>query len=117
MSSSTVPLRASAGAPMDADLLAVLRTMLEQQRNFRIEQLVALARPGSPGRFGSAIPEVSSTLERGARAALQEVQQALWRMDEGRYGLCTGCGDPVTVARLEILPQAALCMGCERARR
>lgn len=94
---------------------AVLRGMLEQQRRFRLEQLTQLHRPGAPGPLGTADREIRTSLARGARAALHDVQSALWRMDEGRYGLCTDCEQPVGVERLEILPQVALCMSCQRA--
>jgi DnaK suppressor protein len=94
--------------------LAVLRGMLEQQRAFRVEQLAQLHRPGNPGPLGSTNHEVFASLAAGARAALRDVQKALWRMDEGAYGQCITCGEPLDLKRLEILPQAALCMPCQR---
>lgn len=41
---------------------------------------------------------------------LQEVQEALGRIAEGRYGVCTMCGEPIPEPRLEALPWAALCL-------
>lgn len=102
-------------SPLTDDDRASLRAMLEEQRAFRVEQLIALADPGTPGRYGSSHAEITTTLTRGARRALHDVQSALWRMDDGTYGDCTSCGRPVEAARLEILPQAALCMPCQRA--
>lgn len=94
--------------------LEQLRAMLEEQQDFRIEQLAALARPGAPGPLGSADTEISASLAAGARAALQDVRAALLRMADGSYGLCTLCGTSLGRERLEILPQAAMCMGCQR---
>jgi RNA polymerase-binding transcription factor DksA len=35
-------------------------------------------------------------------------------MDEGRYGVCTTCGDTIGLERLEILPATRLCLPCQR---
>ena len=48
---------------------------------------------------------------------LSEIDSALQRMDEGRYGLCTNCGSGIALGRLQVRPQAALCISCaERVR-
>lgn len=46
------------------------------------------------------------------RAACAAVRAALDRIADGTYGRCTGCGDPLLLERLEIIPQAELCMAC-----
>lgn len=94
--------------------LADLRDMLEEQRTFRIEQLSQLHLPWPHGPLSSTDPEIFRELVTGAREALREVQAALWRMDAGRYGQCVACEGPVEIERLEILPQTALCMACQR---
>ncbi len=43
------------------------------------------------------------------RETLKEIDQALTRMEEGTYGLCTVCGEPIPHERLEALPQAQTC--------
>lgn len=100
--------------PLTTDQLAVLRTMLEEQRAFRIDQLAQLHRPEPKGPLSSADPEIFRSLDAGARAALRDVQAALWRMDEGVYGACVECHDRIPIERLEILPQTALCLSCQR---
>ena len=95
--------------------LAVLRQMLEEQRTFRIDQLAQLHVPGPHGPLSSTIPEIFAELAAGARAALQDVQAALWRIEEGCYGRCTVCALPVGLDRLEVLPQVGLCLPCQRA--
>jgi RNA polymerase-binding transcription factor DksA len=49
-----------------------------------------------------------------AGEALRDIEDALARMDAGRYGSCVACGGPVEIERLEILPQVARCMACQR---
>lgn len=46
---------------------------------------------------------------------LSAVDAALGRLAQGRYGICTGCGEPVGTARLEASPEAALCLACQTA--
>jgi RNA polymerase-binding transcription factor DksA len=88
--------------------------MLEEQREFRLEQLAELHRPAPLGPLGSTDPEIVRSLLSGAREALRDIQAALWRMDEGGYGSCVACGGAVEAERLEILPQTARCMACQR---
>lgn len=95
--------------------LAQLRMMLEEQRDFRIEQLAALRRPYTRHRLGGGNREISVVLTVGARNALDEVSAALRRMDDGSYGRCLACGATIGIERLEVLPQTTLCMGCQRA--
>lgn len=44
---------------------------------------------------------------------LAAAQQALERMARGEYGWCTECGEAIGRARLTVLPEAALCVGCQ----
>ena len=46
---------------------------------------------------------------------LVKVQHALHKFDEGTYGLCDACGQPIDPARLEALPEASLCLSCKAA--
>jgi RNA polymerase-binding transcription factor len=43
---------------------------------------------------------------------VREIDTALVRLDEGTYGLCTSCGTPIPLTRLELVPWAALCVPC-----
>lgn len=43
---------------------------------------------------------------------LRKIQAALRRMDQGIYGLCLVCKEPIARRRLEALPEAELCSGC-----
>jgi RNA polymerase-binding transcription factor DksA len=53
--------------------------------------------------------EIDYTLEENSVNVLREVEAALGRIDDGSYGRCTGCGDPIEPERLEYLPWATLC--------
>lgn len=47
---------------------------------------------------------------------LNKVNEALARLDEGRYGFCFECGEEISEARLRALPFAVRCKDCEEAR-
>jgi DnaK suppressor protein len=55
-----------------------------------------------------------SLIERKARE-LQKVEQLLQRIQKDEeYGLCEECGNPIPPERLLIVPEAALCVPCQR---
>lgn len=43
---------------------------------------------------------------------LQQVNDALARIEDGTYGFCQMCGKPIPQARLEAIPEAELCLNC-----
>jgi RNA polymerase-binding transcription factor DksA len=43
-------------------------------------------------------------------AELTDVQRALQRLDDGTYGLCDACHEPIPDERLEAQPAARFCM-------
>ena len=47
------------------------------------------------------------------RALLTEIQQALERIENGTYGKCVNCGQPIPEKRLEAIPWAARDVKCE----
>jgi RNA polymerase-binding protein DksA len=48
-----------------------------------------------------------------ARAAVEEIDAALARIDAGTYGVCEKCGVAIPKERLKALPHAALCVQCK----
>ena len=105
-----------------------LRSHLESEQKRLLEewqQLKANVRPaevrreGSP--FGKREEEATESFELEKRLALEqqirdhlaEVEHALHKFEEGTYGLCDSCGQPIDPARLEALPQASLCVNCK----
>src|SRR6266508_4418588 len=58
--------------------------------------------------------EMASTLEENSTHVLAEIDAALVRIDEGTYGICQRCGNPIGEERLEALPWATLCIDCKR---
>jgi DnaK suppressor protein len=45
---------------------------------------------------------------------LQAIEEALYRMEKGGYGICRDCGDPISAARLEAIPWTRVCIECKQ---
>ena len=44
---------------------------------------------------------------------LQQIQQALLRIDLNEYGICRVCGEEIEAKRLEIVPTTRICVPCK----
>jgi RNA polymerase-binding transcription factor DksA len=45
-----------------------------------------------------------------------QIQEAMQRKSDGRYGICESCGRPISKERLKARPEAVFCIDCQRAR-
>jgi DnaK suppressor protein len=105
-----------------------LHQRLKDEREKLVRQLeqnrasapaVGEAKEGSP--YGKKEEGASEAFELEKRLALEkrlmgtlaEVEHALQKFEEGTYGVCDTCGQSVEVERLEVLPQANLCLNCK----
>ena len=106
----------------------LLWSRLENEQKRLVEELEQLQssarhveerREGSP--FGKREEEATESFELEKRLALEkqlkdrlaEVEHALHKFEDGTYGLCDNCGQPIDPARLEALPEATLCLNCK----
>lgn len=53
------------------------------------------------------------TLEANRERMLEAIDTALRRISDGSYGRCADCGGEICKTRLDVLPFALRCMGCE----
>jgi RNA polymerase-binding protein DksA len=105
------------------------RELLEDERA-RISGALAMMREdgqrtmedevGVPGGVGADTAsftferELGSGLADGAEQTLAQIEHALARLDDGTYGLCERCGEPINVERLLARPAATLCINDQR---
>lgn len=48
-----------------------------------------------------------------ARAAIEQIDEAVTKIHDGSYGRCESCGNVIPKERLRALPYAALCVKCK----
>jgi DnaK suppressor protein len=106
-----------------------LRHKLLQERE-RVERLVQaesekrsmLSETGDHERYGNHPgDEGTATFEKEASLAMQgnlqvildEIDHALNKFESGTYGRCDECGNEIPFERLEVRPQATLCVQCK----
>jgi DnaK suppressor protein len=56
---------------------------------------------------------VGDSLEHG----LNRTERALAKLDQGTYGLCDACGQPIARGRLKAMPDGVLCLRCAASER
>jgi RNA polymerase-binding protein DksA len=104
-------------AEIESDIRA-LRGELEQARH----ELVDLMRDSGDGAGDDQADAGAKTYEReqeialadNAREMLRQNEHALERLEDGSYGVCESCGQPIGKLRLQAAPRATLCMPCKQ---
>ena len=48
-------------------------------------------------------------------AELAQINRALAQLDQGTYGHCSSCGQPIGARRMQVLPYSDLCIACAEA--
>jgi DnaK suppressor protein len=127
------PFRAKQIGPYGGDkkFLEEQRDLLHQERAIYLEQATdlkaeadSLAQEREPGDVqfdeesgeGGTITvdrERDLALSAQALAAVEEIDDAVLRIDAGAYGTCERCHQPIPKPRLRALPYARLCVACK----
>lgn len=123
--------RASGRAGAGDRFLDEQRALLQAERAVYEEQAAALRaeadqiaqemEPGDiqfddesgEGGTGNVERERDLALSAQARAAVDEIDHALAKIEAGAYGSCESCGQPVPRPRLKAIPHARLCVACK----
>ena len=88
-----------------------------------LENAGSMEDEGEEGGVGNHLAETASaTLDREIDYSLEEnsthvlaaIDAALERIENGTFGTCTNCGNPIDEERLEAIPYATLCIDCRR---
>lgn len=75
----------------------------------------------TPGHGNHSTEEATESLEQertlalmsNLRQLIEQVQAALRRVDNGTYGICETCSQPISPERLQALPFATQCVRCK----
>ena len=60
--------------------------------------------------------ELSMNIASSEQQILYQIDEALKRLDDGAFGLCQQCNQPISLSRLKAVPYASLCIECQRAK-
>jgi len=92
---------------------------LARVRDFRREQDEdTLPLPADEMDVARSLADVEThagLIER-AEFRLKAIDSAFNRLEQGRYGICEGCGEEIALERLKALPFAAYCVDCQTKR-
>ena len=107
---------------MDAPDIDAVRAALLTERSRLLEEIgETIVAPGQM-TYGSQAAAASQVFAQQRDLALRDrsdhqlvlVDEALARLDDGTFGMCVRCGQPIAWERLEALPWAARCIDCQR---
>jgi RNA polymerase-binding protein DksA len=95
-----------------------LRTELHDQE----EELAGLIRDAGDGAGQDQADLGATSFERdheltvvnNSREMLAQTERALARIEDGTYGVCESCGEPIGKMRVMAFPRATLCMSCKQ---
>ena len=108
-------------APGEIDPAAARANLLAERGRLRDELGETIENP-EPMTYGSQAAAASQVFEQQRDLALRErsrgeltrVDAALRALDDGTYGTCVSCGNPIAPERLEAIPWAPTCIDCAR---
>jgi DnaK suppressor protein len=95
-------------ARMRGDVTKMADVALNQHRNEGSSLPIHLADLGSD----NFEQELTLNLMGSEKEALDQIEEALERIEEGTYGKCEECGTKIPDPRLEAIPYATRCINC-----
>ncbi|CAJ0793548.1 Conjugal transfer protein TraR [Ralstonia mannitolilytica] len=101
-----------------------LRSLLDEQQAHIERQLSVLGATVVPASREAPFENADLAREKAGeqtndvmldryRSELEQLTAARERMQQGRYGLCGDCGEPIPFLRLQAQPAAARCLPCQ----
>ena len=109
----------------DTDLSAVKQQLMERREQLLHDQFAvfrdceAISDQNSADSFdrASAASDFAVAVNSASIESreIESIDEALRRIEEGKYGDCEGCEKPVPPARLEALPYARFCVSCQES--
>ena len=99
----------------DVEKLELTRQEIFEELEHLRAELRSIAEPSADQADVDAYErEKTWALVQRLERKLESMEHALRMARAGTYGICEGCGDRIDPARLEVLPEATLCLDCQR---
>jgi RNA polymerase-binding protein DksA len=126
------PARAPRPAKLDAETLKQIKATLETERadlEHRMQEIeeatfvatqseltgeVGLDEDFADAGTATFDRERDLSIRNNIQDLIEQITRALRRIDDGTYGTCERCGQPIDAARVKALPHASLCLDCKR---
>lgn len=96
-----------------AQLRREIDATMQSQSDEPHADIAERARDAEDDSFASLVVDVKFSDAQRDADELRRIDDALRRMEEGRYGVCQHCGEDIPVQRLEVEPTAARCIKCQ----
>lgn len=97
-------------------ILKKLHSTIQAELDQSSSESAPVAVDGRMGRIsrGDAIQVQQMALEMNRRRKnrLQRIQTSLQRIQQGTYGFCGRCNNPIGIKRLDVFPDSVLCIQC-----
>ncbi len=102
---------------------AIVRSLTLRRSDLQaeLERLTEPPKEGVSVGFGKRIGDgtteaverlATTATARSIAASIKGIDGALAKLEEGTYGTCDSCGEPIGDVRLEALPASTLCVSC-----
>lgn len=102
--------------------LEAIKTELLGRKHELEEKLIELSRervtddqvqdPGDQA-LSSTMESLRTSLQTAETEEYQRIVRALEKIDQGTYGICIDCNEPISEKRLRSYPNAARCLVCQ----
>lgn len=113
-------------SPLNPDQIKEFRLLLEEKRKLLFNQAQETLENEmilSPDDRFDEVDQASSEymqsfsfrLRGRERYLMSKIEHALQKIEEGTYGVCEECDEPISLKRLEARPEAPLCIQCKEA--
>lgn len=95
------------------DLLQDIAQILEKEAKEEYQELIDTIR--EEGDVAAAeLQEITILAFAEMKAKeVEQIDEAIEKIEQGEYGVCIECGDWITPARLEVMPYALRCKECQ----
>lgn len=110
------------------------KSLLEEKKRIEKElSEIAIKIPRKKDEFEVAFPEYGETKDENAQEVsdfeklkiiendleqrLNQINETLKRIEEGKYGICDKCSSKIEEIRLRVMPTASLCVSCAKLKK
>jgi len=94
------------------DLPKYRKLLEDEQRRVQseLESLQSQNSGSSESDETAELADYDQDIEGSEQTVLRLIETALRKIDDGTYGVCERCGEPITAARLEAIPYTPYCI-------